>query len=1208
VRGRAEHEIILALSGLFPDTIEPIRDTFYGLLPGENIRVWDAPGPVDWGAPEWRRHVAQHIREYFLAHLKPDMVLVTSLFEGRDDNAVTSIGRVPAGIPTAVILYDLIPLVHRTHYLRNPVAEAWYLNKLDHLRRADLLLSISESSRQEAITYLGINTSSVITISAAANAEFSRRNILHAREDQLRASYGLTRPFILYTGGMDYRKNVEGLVRAYAGLSKDIRRQHQLALVCDVQEHDRRRLIDLAEQKGLKTNDLIITGFVPEEDLIDLYNLCAVFVFPSWHEGFGLPALEAMSCGAPVIGANTTSLPEVIGREDALFDPHDDEDITAKLSQVLSDEAFRQTLARHGLGQAKRFSWEATAKRALSALELWHKNKCRQIPTMSARPKLAYISPLPPERSGISNYSAELLPELSRHYEIDVVVAQKEVCDPYIKAAFPIRTVDWFRKHAHRYDRVLYHFGNSSFHQHMFALLREIPGVVVLHDFFLSGIVAYMDAQGPVPNGWASELYASHGYEAVRQRFHAKDTVDVVWRYPCNLSVLQQAQGIIVHSANSLRLAEQWYRDDCTDWAVIPLLREPRIGLDKLAARKALGFEVSDFVVCAFGLLGPAKFNQRLLQAWLKSRLAREKTCHLIFVGENHGGDYGQEILATIRSNQAEENIRVTGWVNSDVFRQYLAAADIAVQLRTLSRGETSAAVLDCMNYGLPTIVNANGSMADLDDDAVCKLPDNFTDEQLVEALETLYRDADLRKRLGANARQIILEKHNPSSCAAQYREAIERFHVSSSCGIRALASAIAEIEHALDERDLVSLSESIARNMPRPSKVRQLFVDISELVQYDGKSGIQRVVRSILKEWLDHPPTAFRVEPVYATMDGGYRYARRFTLNFLGCPDTILPDESIEYAPCDVFFGLDLNPQIVSAKRPFYQELRRYGVRVEFLVHDLLCVEMPQYFGPGSEENFTRWLEVVAESDGAVCLSKTTADELAAWIKANGPSRHRPLKITWSHNGADIENSAPTEGLPPDAEALLDGLRGRASFLMVGTIEPRKGHAQVLQAFEQLWRSGLDVTLVMVGRQGWMEELLVERLRAHPELNNRLFWLEGISDEYLEKVYAASSCLIAASEGEGFGLPLIEAAQHKLPIIARDIPVFREVAGEHAFYFAGKEPDALTAAIKEWLALYDKNKHPKSDGMPWTTWTQSAARLQEIVSRGERGFHADLS
>jgi glycosyltransferase involved in cell wall biosynthesis len=173
-----------------------------------------------------------------------------------------------------------------------------------------------------------------------------------------------------------------------------------------------------------------------------------------------------------------------------------------------------------------------------------------------------------------------------------------------------------------------------------------------------------------------------------------------------------------------------------------------------------------------------------------------------------------------------------------------------------------------------------------------------------------------------------------------------------------------------------------------------------------------------------------------------------------------------------------------------------------------------------------------------------------------------------------------------------LRRLQGQVNFLMVGTLEPRKGHAQVLAAFEVLWQGGSDVNLIIVGKKGWMSDDLADRLRHHGQSGKRLIWLEGLSDESLEAVYATSHCLIAASEGEGFGLPLIEAAQKRLPIIARDIAVFREVTGEYAFYFADGEPRALAGSILQWLALFATGHHPKSDNMPWLTWQQSAQQL----------------
>jgi glycosyltransferase involved in cell wall biosynthesis len=132
------------------------------------------------------------------------------------------------------------------------------------------------------------------------------------------------------------------------------------------------------------------------------------------------------------------------------------------------------------------------------------------------------------------------------------------------------------------------------------------------------------------------------------------------------------------------------------------------------------------------------------------------------------------------------------------------------------------------------------------------------------------------------------------------------------------------------------------------------------------------------------------------------------------------------------------------------------------------------------------------------------------------------------------------------------------------------------------------------------MMQRFIDGLRKHPRLGKQLFWLEGVSDEMLGDLYARSSCLLAASEGEGFGLPLIEAAQAKLPIIARDIPVFREVAGDHAFYFAGMAPDALAQAIVKWVELRRQNRHPWSEGIQWVTWAQSAERLKAIIFCGE--------
>lgn len=372
VRQRGEHEILIVLSGLFPETITPIKDAFKELLPIENILIWHASGPVfgfGWGDTK-RRHQAELIREQFLVNLKPDIVHITSIIEGYADNAVHSIGFSPTRMLTAVTSYDFVRLIYKEIYLTpNPKLELLYKEKLEHLSRANLWLAISDSSRLETIEYLGVDPSDVVNISAAADSKFKPLYVDHDTEQYLRQKFGLHRPFIMYSGASDPRKNLLRLIKSFAELPLGIRNNTQLAIVGKLPKIDRTTFEAHIKSCGLNSDHVVITDAVTDEEMILFYNLCELFVFPSWHEGFGLPVLEAMSCGAPVICSNTSSLPEVLGRQDALFDPFDERAMTAKMEEVLINPIFREELIRHGLAQSKHFSWEKSAKKALAALE-----------------------------------------------------------------------------------------------------------------------------------------------------------------------------------------------------------------------------------------------------------------------------------------------------------------------------------------------------------------------------------------------------------------------------------------------------------------------------------------------------------------------------------------------------------------------------------------------------------------------------------------------------------------------------------------------------------------------------------------------------------------------------------------------------------------------------------------------------------------------
>lgn len=1206
-RNKGEHEVFVALNGEFSGSNEALRAALNGLVPPENIIVWEGPAPnyATDPANDARRKAAELIRESALANLKPDYVIITSVFEGLSENIVTSVDQLISTVPTAVILYDLIPLIHRGIYLSNPVVAKWYENKLTHFRNADLLLAISESSRQEAIAYLGADPKNAVNISTAAEDHFTPAVVDAATRAHLATTYGLNRPFVMYTGGIDFRKNIEGLIEAFSALPKAIRNGHQLAIVCAVQDAERQRLLKLAADMGVVEGGVVLTGFIPEDDLVACYRLCKLFVFPSWHEGFGLPVLEAMKCGRAVIASDRSSLPEVVGLDSALFDPFDLEALSGKIGKLLSDDRLRADLERHSLKQAEKFNWDSTSRRAWVALEEAHaKNQSKAslpVPAPSKRPRMAFLSPLPPEASGIADYSAELLPELARHYQIDVVVAQDAISDPAIPANFPIRDVAWFRQHAHQFQRIIYHFGNSHFHVHMFDLIRDFPGVVVLHDFFLSGIAHYRAATGGNPSAFSRELLDTHGWPAVVKQFTGKDVGEVIWAYPCSLEVIQDSLGVIVHADYSRKLARQWYGGDAADdWHTIPLLRQPLMGLDRKKARKALGIAEGDFVVCSFGLLGPMKMNDRLLCAWLASPLANDPRCHLVFVGKNDPGEYGIALEQAIRSANTVSKVEITGWTDMATFRRWLAVADVGVQLRTLSRGETSAAVLDCMNAGMATITNANGSMAELPKDCVWLMDDEFTDAELVTALNTLWKGDARRGEMGQRAKAHIGYHHQPRRCAEEYARAIEQCYVDSATAEPGVTRALIENGDDLTTSDWANIGKYVSRNLPLRPRLKRLLVDISELVQRDSRSGIQRVVRSILKHWLENPPLGYIVEPVYAQMDqGGYRYARQFTSRFLNIWDGWCDDEWVEPSSGDLFIGLDLQPGVVPQQFPLLQEWRRRGIKINFVLYDLLPVTRPEFFFEASQQTLRSWLNTISQFDGIFSISRAVADEYYDWLDHYGPKRELPLEINWFHLGGDTESSVPTTGLPESVDTTLEALRAAPSFLIVGTIEPRKGLRQVLSAFEAMWAEGTKVNLVLVGKLGWMMDDFADSLRDHPRLGTSLFWLEAISDEYLDLVYASSQYLLAASEGEGFGLPLFEAAKHGLPVLAREIPVFREIAGAGARYFAdNSNPDTIAVAVKD---LISPGKGAmKTQSIRWLSWAESAdALLNQIVSPG---------
>lgn len=373
-----DHEVWLLVNTAYPDSARELRTMFASWVPPERVLNFVPPVPLETDVFDDRpmRTTAELSWAHLLRSVEPDCVVVTSLIYSLGSDVVTCMSTRDAApdleARTAMIVYDLIPWLRPETYLADPITHRFYMDKLPAMQVAGLLLAISESSRQEALDHLGADPDHVVAISSAASDQFSPApsddSLAEARHDP-RSTLGITRPFVMYSpSGIDPRKNNDGLIEAFAKLPPGLRDAHQLVITSRFTPSDHERLRIAARRAGLGPDDLVLTGYVSDADLIALYRTAKLFVYPSIHEGFGLPVLEAMACGAPVIGSNRTSVPEIIGRDDALFDPTSIPAITHAMEHALTDDAFLDALRAHGLVQAKQFSWERTAVRALNAM------------------------------------------------------------------------------------------------------------------------------------------------------------------------------------------------------------------------------------------------------------------------------------------------------------------------------------------------------------------------------------------------------------------------------------------------------------------------------------------------------------------------------------------------------------------------------------------------------------------------------------------------------------------------------------------------------------------------------------------------------------------------------------------------------------------------------------------------------------------------
>lgn len=399
--------------------------------------------------------------------------------------------------------------------------------------------------------------------------------------------------------------------------------------------------------------------------------------------------------------------------------------------------------------------------------------------------KLAYVSPLPsarrpaptmdnvrvgalPQPSGVSDYSEELLPYLATSWEITLVVNGFVPAHPTL-TRWPRLELHELPARAREFDRILYHLGNAPLFARIYNTALRTPGAIVLHDTVLHHLRAWQTLERGNVSAYVDALREAYGETVAEQARRNPFALDR-FEYPLSESVIRAARGVIVHSVYARRFVQRCAPD--IPVAHVPMGIRPMPRLDKDAARARLNLPQDAFIIAAFGEVQPHKRISVVLGAFAEFRMRRPQA-QLVLVGhESPNYDLG----AVMNWLGLGQEVRRVGFVPMDEYAAYVAAADVCVNLRYPSAGETSAALLRLLAAGKPVLVTRIAAYAELPEDICIKIePDAYEQRWLCEAWEWLARRPDLCAALGANAQRYVARHHTLEQAAAGYTDFLMR-------------------------------------------------------------------------------------------------------------------------------------------------------------------------------------------------------------------------------------------------------------------------------------------------------------------------------------------------------------------------------------------------------------------------------------------------
>lgn len=699
----------------------------------------------------------------------------------------------------AAVIYDLIPLLFQGEVKKTDVGKLrqqiypphlWerYLKRLEIIKNYDLFFSISQSTTDASADELEIPLDKIETLYCGIAKNFTQQKNPAAFES-LKSKLRLPKRYILSVSGFNFRKNLEGGIRIYSKLPRDVKNHVSYVIHCEMRPEEKAIVENWISYHGVKGKVILSGELASPDELAELYRNAEVFFFPSYYEGLGLPALEAMACGTPVAISDSSGLAEIARDCAVAVDPHNEQGFASAIQSLLGDKKRLEQMRASGLKKTAQYSWEGAAdavvRRLAEGLVGHHSDKIDKSRIKPVKgsgggdglKNIAYFSPLNPMHSGISDYSESLLHELRKYFNIDLFVEDYIPQSPDITQNHEFYSYRLFNHLAaeKKYDAYIYNMGNNSLHKIIYKMIKTHPGIVVLHEYSLCGFFR----DGLHKHFTFADLWGHLSAEPERDieaiPSNINEYLDSLspMKYPFLKEIVQNAKKIIVHSKWLKEKIITWRNESEAKGRIAPALREgwgeidvinmgadmPPAWISKESAaliRKKMLIAEDAFVIGVVGTINRFKRIGVILEAF---DIFRRQRPNSVIVISGTCADIGCyiEIRKIIEARRFGNSVMMLGYMEMDNLIRLISASDVCVNLRYPTLGEMSGIVPRILGLGKPLVVTDTDSFRELPDTCCFKLPVGQGETQELSAIfRLLAENSDIRARMGEFAAEYV--------------------------------------------------------------------------------------------------------------------------------------------------------------------------------------------------------------------------------------------------------------------------------------------------------------------------------------------------------------------------------------------------------------------------------------------------------------------